>query len=192
MTGTTEFLGLTTYSTLTDASSVLIYSFVDVTTGCSTTSNAGIIDNYAIQTSASITDISASLAAVETKVYVNKSAVIQIISQDTVVDSNSIFYLYAPSEIDSMNLVRAQGFVNTASASGTSASMTVQVRNMTKYSSNDALSTPIIIASGCTVGTPGVINTLYDDISTDDKIKIYASDISSGSPKGLQAVLEFA
>jgi len=192
VTGTTEFLGLTTYSTLTDASSVLIYSFVDVTTGCSTTSNAGIIDNYAIQTSASITDISASLAAVETKVYVNKSAVIQIISQDTVVDSNSIFYLYAPSEIDSMNLVRAQGFVNTASASGTSASMTVQVRNMTKYSSNDALSTPIIIASGCTVGTPGVINTLYDDISTDDKIKIYASDISSGSPKGLQAVLEFA
>lgn len=192
MTSKTEYLGLNTYDTLTDASSVLIYKFIEDTTGCSVTSNVGLIDAYAIQSSASIADISASIIVIEQKIDVNKSAVVQITAPSVVVDATSLFYLRAPSEINGLNLVRAQAFVNTASASGISASMTVQVRNMTKYSENDSLSTPIIILSGCEIGVPGIIDPLYDDISTDDKIKIYVGDVSSGSPKGLQAVLEYA
>lgn len=193
MSASTTFLGLKTYNTTTDASSILIYTFIDETSACATTSNLGIIDTCASNISASLTNMSASLTTLTTRSNNTHSAIIQIVAPSTTVDTVSgLFYLRAPSEINGMNLYRAQAFVNTASASGTSASMTVQVRNMTKYSSNDALSTPVIISSGCLVGIVGVINTSYDDVSTDDQIKIYVSDVSSGSPKGLQTVLEWA
>lgn len=191
MTQQTTFLKLKTYDTLTDASSVLIYNYIDETSGCSITSNIGILDNYASETSGSIINISASLSAVEQKIDTTKSAVIQIVSPSTIVDINGLFYLRIPSELNNLGLSRAQGFVNTASASGISASMTVQVRNMTKYPINDALSYPIVISSGCVVGTPGIVDESYNDVSTDDQVKIYVGDVSSGSPKGLQIVLEY-
>ena len=152
----------------------------------------GIIDEFAGNTSASITDISASLATLVDRSNNTHSAVIQIVASGTTVDNaTGLFYLRAPSEIDGMNLYRAQAFVNAASSSETSASMAVQIRNMTKYSSNDILSTPVIITAGCLVGIPGVVNVSYDDVSTDDQLKIYVSSVSSGSPKGLQTVLEW-
>lgn len=192
MPGSTSYLELKTYNTITDASSILIYDFIDDTSGCSVTSNVGIIDQFAENISASIATVSASMLEVTSRTNNTHSAVIQIVNPTTTVDASSgLFYLRAPSEINGMNLYRAQAFVNTASASGTSASMTVQVRNMTKYLSNDALSTPIIIGSASLIGTPGIINTSYDDVSTDDQIKIYVVDVSSGSPKGLQTVLEY-
>lgn len=102
--------------------------------------------------------------------------------------TTDIFYFYVPSSMDGMNLIRATAFVATA---GTTGSTTVQVRNMTKYSGNDALSTAISIASGSVSGTPGTVNTSYDDVSTDEKIKIYVTGTSTIKPKGLWVVLEF-
>jgi len=187
--GTTTNLGLTTYSTITDASSVLIYDYIDQVSGSVVTSNLSIIDAFAGNTSASLTDISASLVAVETKTSNNHSAVIQIVGSTTDVDTSSgIFYFRAPSEINGMVLKRAQGFVNTA---GTTNATTIQVRNMTQYSSNDALSTAISIASGDVAGTVGTVDTDYDDVSTDDQIKIYAVTESVTRAQGLQIVLEW-
>jgi len=192
VTGISNYLGLKTYNTITDASSTLIYGFINDTSGCSSNTNVGIIDEFAGNTSASITDISASLATLVDRSNNTHSAVIQIVASGTTVDNaTGLFYLRAPSEIDGMNLYRAQAFVNAASSSETSASMAVQIRNMTKYSSNDILSTPVIITAGCLVGIPGVVNVSYDDVSTDDQLKIYVSSVSSGSPKGLQTVLEW-
>ncbi len=192
MPGSTSYLELKTYNTITDASSTLIYDFIDDTSGCSVTSNVGIIDQFAENISASIATVSASMLEVTSRTNNTHSAVIQIVNPTTTVDASSgLFYLRAPSEINGMNLYRAQAFVNTASSSETSASMAVQIRNMTKYSSNDILSTPVIITAGCLVGIPGVVNVSYDDVSTDDQLKIYVSSVSSGSPKGLQTVLEY-
>lgn len=114
---------------------------------------------------------------------------IQVVAPATDVDTTSgVGYVNVPSALNGMNLVRAQAYVDTA---GTTNATTVQVRNMTKYASNDALSGAISIASGGTKGTVGTINTSYDDVSTDDLIKVYVTGQSTTKPKGLRVQLEF-
>lgn len=114
---------------------------------------------------------------------------IQVVGTSIDVDTTSgIGYFFIPSTLDGMNLVRATAFVGTA---GTTGATTIQVRNLTKYASNDALSTAISIASAGTVATAGTVNTSYDDVSTNDKIKIYVTAQSTTKPLGLWAVLEF-
>lgn len=114
---------------------------------------------------------------------------VQVVGTSTDVDTTSgIGYFYIPSTLDGMNLVRATAFVATA---GTTGATTVQVRNLTKYASNDALSTAISIASGGTTATAGTVNTSYDDVSTNDRIKVYVTANSTTKPLGLWAVLEF-
>jgi len=187
--GTTTNLGLTTYSTITDASSVLIYDYIDQVSGSIVTSNLSIIDTFAGNISASLTAISASLTTVETRSSNNHSAVIQIVGSTTDVDTSSgIFYFRAPSEINGMVLKRAQAFVNTA---GTTNPTTIQVRNMTQFPSNDALNLAISIASGDTAGTIGTVDTAYDAVATDDQIKIYVTGESTTKAQGLQVVLEW-
>ena len=187
--GTTTNLGLTTYSTITDASSVLIYDYIDQVSGSVVTSNLSIIDTFAGNISASLTTISASLTTVETRTSNNHSAVIQIVGSTTDVDTSSgIFYFRAPSEINGMVLKRAQAFVNTA---GTTNPTTIQVRNMTQFPSNDALNLAISIASGDTAGTIGTVDTAYDDVATDNQIKIYVTGESTTKAQGLQVVLEW-
>jgi len=187
--GTTTNLGLTTYSTITDASSVLIYDYIDQVSGSVVTSNLSIIDTFAGNISASLTAISASLTTVETISSNNHSAVIQIVGSTTDVDTISgIFYFRAPSEINGMVLKRAQAFVNTA---GTTNPTTIQVRNMTQFPSNDALNLAISIASGDTAGTIGTVDTAYDDVATDNQIKIYVTGESTTKAQGLQVVLEW-
>jgi hypothetical protein len=187
MSGTTPYLGLTSYQTVTDASSVLIYDYVDQTSGSSSTQNLGIIDTHASNTSASLILISASMVNVLTKLANTKSAEIQIVAPETDVDTVSgIFYFRVPSEFDGLNLSRAQAFTNTAGSP-----ISVQVRNMTKYSGSDCLSDAIAIASGDVIGTPGTIDTDYDDVSTDDQIKIYVTADPETKPKGLLAVIEY-
>lgn len=97
-------------------------------------------------------------------------------------------YFFVPQTMNGMTLVRATAMVETPGVTG---STTVQIRNMTKYPSNNALSTAISIASGGVVATPGTINALYDDVSTDDKIKIYIVTTSTTKPKGLWVVMEY-
>jgi len=187
--GTTTNLGLTTYSTITDASSVLIYDYIDQVSGSVVTSNLSIIDTFAGNISASLTAISASLTTAETRASNNHSAVIQIVGSTTDVDTSSgIFYFRAPSEINGMVLKRAQAFVNTA---GTTNPTTIQVRNMTQFPSNDALNLAISIASGDTAGTIGTVDTAYDAVATDDQIKIYVTGESTTKAQGLQVVLEW-
>jgi len=114
---------------------------------------------------------------------------IQIVPETGDLDtSTGIAYFRVPSTFNGMNLVRAIAFVGTA---GTTNATTVQVRNMTKYASNDALSGAISIASGDTVATAGTVNTSYDDVATNDLIKVYVTGQSTTKPKGLWVVLEF-
>lgn len=189
MVATTPNLGLTTYKTTIDASSVLVYDYVDQVSGSSTTQNLGIIDAFAGQTSASFVLVSASMVDVLSKLSRTKSAEIQIVAPETDVDDVSgIFYFRIPSEFDGLVLSRAQAFTNTA---GTTNSTVIQVRNMTKYSGSDCLSSAITIVSGNVIGTPGTVDTDYDDVSTDDQIKIYVVSYSTTKPKGLLAVLEY-
>ncbi len=114
---------------------------------------------------------------------------IQVVATATDVDTTSgIGYFNIPSKANGMILVRAQAYVDTA---GTTNATTVQVRNMTKYASNDALSGAISIASGGTVGTVGTIDASYDDVATDDLIKVYVTGQSTTKPKGLRVLCEY-
>lgn len=107
---------------------------------------------------------------------------------DDVVDT-LVGYIPTDTVMNSKSLVRAQAIATTA---GDTNATTVQVRNITKYASNDALSSAISIASGDTVGTVGTINTSYDDCSTDDMWKVYVTGMSTTKAKGLRVILEFA
>lgn len=114
---------------------------------------------------------------------------LQIVPETVDVDATSgVGYFFAPSAMNGMNLVRAIAMVETP---GTTNPTTIQVRNLTKYPSNDVLSTAISIASGDSKATVGTVNTLYDDVSTDDKIKVYITAVSTTKPKGLWVVLEY-
>lgn len=195
MSGISENLKLTTYNTTTDASSTLMYNFIDQTSGCSPTTNIGLIDAFAGRTSASLTEISGSLASVESKAARTKSAVIQIVNSSTTVDTSSgLFYLRMPTEFNGLKLERAIAFVNqagTSSSSVSSGSTGVQVANITKYSGCPALSSMIVIADGDVIGSEGTIDTNYDDVSTNDQVKIYVTDTSGCPAQGLQVVLEY-
>jgi 2-methylaconitate cis-trans-isomerase PrpF len=90
--------------------------------------------------------------------------------------------------MDVMNLIRAQAMVATA---GTTNATTVQVRNLTKHASNDALSGAISIASAGTIGTAGTVNTSYDGVSTNDKMRVKVESVSTTAPKGLYVICEF-
>lgn len=119
-----------------------------------------------------------------------KTVQIQIVMDTVDVDTTSgIGYFFVPANMNGMVLVRATAMVATA---GTTNATTIQIRNLTKYASNDALSTAISIASAGTVATPGTVNTSYDDVSTNDKIKIYVTAQSTTKPKGLYVVTEWS
>jgi hypothetical protein len=123
------------------------------------------------------------------EIFGAKVVQIQCVADATDVDTTSgICHWFVPRAMNGMNLVRAQAMVATA---GTTNATTIQVRNLTKYSSNDALSTAISIASGDTVGTAGTVNASYDDVATNDKIKVYVTAQSTTKPKGLWVVLEY-
>lgn len=102
---------------------------------------------------------------------------------------NGEAWVYIPSYLNGLSLSRAQAMVAVA---GTTNATTVQVRNLTKYPSNDALDAPISIASGETIGTPGSVGGgTYSSVSTDDQLHITVTGISSTAPKGLWVILEF-
>jgi hypothetical protein len=95
-------------------------------------------------------------------------------------------HITIPEALNGMNLVRAQATVVTA---GTTNATTVMIHN--KTDSQDMLSGAISIASGGTVGTVGTVNTSYDDVATNDILRIDVDSISTTAPKGLMVVLEF-
>jgi hypothetical protein len=95
-------------------------------------------------------------------------------------------YITIPSDINGYNLTRAQATVVTA---GTTNATTVMIHN--KTDAQDMLSGAISIASAGTVGTVGTINTTYDDVATNDVLRIDVDSVSTTAPKGLTVVLEF-
>lgn len=102
----------------------------------------------------------------------------------TVADGKA--YVTIPECMNGMNLVRANAVVNTA---GTTNATTIDIYNVTD--SHDMLSTAISIASAGTVGTAGTVNTSYDDVATNDVLRIDVTSMSTTAPKGLMVVLEF-
>lgn len=91
-----------------------------------------------------------------------------------------------PEILDGYNLIRAQAGVITP---GTTNATTIGILNVTD--SHEILSNNISIASGETIGTPGTINASYDDVATNDILRIHVDAVSSTAPKGLNVVLEF-
>ena len=102
----------------------------------------------------------------------------------TVADGKA--YMPVPAALNGMNLVRAQAIVITA---GTTNATTIDIYNVTD--SQDMLSTAISIASGATVGTVGTINVSYDDVATNDVLRVDVTTVSTTAPKGLLVILEF-
>ena len=102
----------------------------------------------------------------------------------TVADGHA--YALVPAMFNGMNLIRAQATVITA---GTTNATTIDIYNVTD--SQDMLSTAISIASGGTVGTVGTINATYDDVATNDVLRIDVTTMSTTAPKGLLVILEF-
>jgi len=95
-------------------------------------------------------------------------------------------YFAIPPALNGMNLVSANAIVNTA---GTTNATTIDIYNVTD--SHDMLSTAISIASAATVGTAGTVNTTYDDVATNDVLRIDVTSMSTTAPKGLMVILEF-
>lgn len=96
-------------------------------------------------------------------------------------------YFIIPDTLNGLNLIRAQAAVITA---GTTNSTDIMIHNLTD--GNDMLSgAGIVIASGATIGTPATINTSFDDVATDDIIRIDVDAVSDTAPLGLIVVLTF-
>jgi hypothetical protein len=101
--------------------------------------------------------------------------------------ADGVAYFTIPEILNGFLLTRAQATVVTA---GTTNATTVMIHNLTD--AQDMLSGAISIASGGTVGTVGTINTTYDDVATNDVIRIDVDSVSTTAPKGLMVVLEFS
>lgn len=115
--------------------------------------------------------------------------VIGIIAVDATTDlsvADGKAYVPVPAALNGMNLTRAQAIVITA---GTTNATTIDIYNVTD--SQDMLSSAISIASGATVGTVGTINASYDDVATNDVLRVDVTTMSTTAPKGLLIVLEF-
>lgn len=95
-------------------------------------------------------------------------------------------YIMIPPCMNGMNLVSANASVVTA---GTTNATTIDIYNVTD--SHDMLSTAISIASAGTVGTAGTVNASYDDVATNDILRIDVTSASTTNAKGLQVILEF-
>lgn len=116
-----------------------------------------------------------------------KSISIQVFDGGTdVATGDGKAYITIPEALNGMNLVRAQATVVTA---GTTNATTVMIHN--KTDAQDMLSGAISIASAGTVGTVGTVNGTYDDVATNDVLRIDVDSVSTTAPKGLQVVLEF-
>jgi hypothetical protein len=116
-----------------------------------------------------------------------KSVSIQVFEGATdVTTGDGKAYITIPEALNGMNLIRAQATVVTA---GTTNATTVMIHN--KTDAQDMLSGAISIASAGTVGTVGTINGSFDDVATNDVLRIDVDSVSTTAPKGLQVVLEF-
>jgi len=99
-------------------------------------------------------------------------------------------YIVIPASLNGMNLVSVHAKVITAGTTGTT---DIQIANVTD--TQDMLSTKITIDSGetgsDTAATAAVINTSYDDVATNDLLRIDVDAVSTTAAKGLIVTLGF-
>ncbi len=97
-------------------------------------------------------------------------------------------YFFIPSTMNGMNLIRAKAFVTTVGSSGNTI---IQIKNNTRYSSFNILSTALTIPANQLYSNDGVVNAAYDDVQTNDSLKVFVSSLASSPPQGLYVVLEY-
>lgn len=99
-------------------------------------------------------------------------------------------YFHIPASLTGMNLVTVHAEVITAGTTGTT---DIQIHNVTD--AQDMLSTKLTIDSGWTgsdtAATPAVINTSFDDVATNDLLRIDVDAVSTTPAQGLIVTLEF-
>jgi len=99
-------------------------------------------------------------------------------------------YFHVPAGLNGMNLVEVHALCITA---GTTNTMDVQIHNLTD--TQDMLSTVITIDTtekgSDSAATPAVINASYDDVATNDTIRIDVDAIHSTPAEGLIVTLGF-
>jgi hypothetical protein len=127
-----------------------------------------------------------TLATITTKYGRNAMCVVVVDAETDLVAQ--VAYVAIPSKLNGLSLTRVEGFNITAGVTGNT---TIQVRNITKYPSNDALVTPITIPSELLKGAGGQ-DTSYDDVSTDDMLKITVTGNTTTPAKGLIVMLEYS
>ncbi len=115
-----------------------------------------------------------------------KSLSIVAVEQATDVTTGAKMQFVLPPALDGMNLIYANGWVNTA---GTTNATTVHIYSLTK--AVNLLSSPISVASGETIGTPGTIDLSHDDVAGGDVLRVDVVSESTTPAKGLMVVLEF-
>lgn len=107
-----------------------------------------------------------------------------------VATGDGAFYLHIGQTLNGMNLIDVHAEVITAGTTGTT---DIQIHNLTD--GQDMLSTVITIDSGetgsDTAATPAVINTSYDDVATNDVLRIDVDAVQTTAPKGLIVTLGF-
>ena len=150
----------------------------DVATFQSTASNTVQCINY------TRADGTAVVSATETV-----QAVVFEFATDTET-GNGKYYFHIPASMNGMNLVTVHAEVITA---GTTNTTNIQIHNATD--GQDMLSTGLTIDStetgSDTAATPAVINASYDDVATNDVIRIDVDQVSSTAAKGLLVTMEF-
>lgn len=120
-------------------------------------------------------------------IFGRKSLSVYVVGATTDVSAgDGQYYFMLPEALNGMNLVRAIARVVTA---GTTNATTIDIFNVTD--SVDMLSSAISIASGGTLATAGTVNTLTDDVATNDLIRIDVTSVSTTKPKGLIVEMEF-
>ncbi len=116
-----------------------------------------------------------------------KSLVLLAVDPETDVSvADGKMFIPIPPALNGMNLVSANAIVNTEGETGAT---TIDIYNTNIP--HDMLSSAISIASEATVGTPGTVNTSYDDVATNDVLRIDVTTASTTNAKGLMVMLEF-
>ncbi len=155
-----------------------------------TTSAKGIIEIATTAETNTGTDATRTVSPDGLAGSVMGTKVIGVIAVDATTDlsvADGKAYIPIPAAMNGMNLTRAQAIVITA---GTTNATTIDIYNVTV--AQDMLSTAISIASGATVGTVGTINATYDNVATNDVLRIDVTTMSTTAPKGLLIILEFS
>ena len=120
-----------------------------------------------------------------------KDIIIQVLDGATnMAVADGTAYFTVPASANGMNLTAVHARVVTA---GTTSTCTIQIANVTD--SVDMLSTKISVDSAETgsetAATPPVINTSYDDVATNDLLRIDVDTIHTTPAKGLIITLQF-